>query len=158
MLVLIRHGQSSWNLENRFTGWWDVDLTEQGVQEAWAAGELMKAKGLDFDMTYTSFQSRAIKTLNLALTGATAATPCKVGFGSTPTTCVGTSINGLYNLPNAPFLERFLGDSARPRLSIGFGVNWNSPFGPLRIDVAKALLHDKGDDTKLVTFNVGTQF
>ncbi len=66
-LVLIRHGQSSWNLENRFTGWWDVDLTDQGVKEAWAAGELMRDKGLDFDMTYTSFQSRAIKTLNLAL-------------------------------------------------------------------------------------------
>ncbi|WP_066663548.1 MULTISPECIES: 2,3-diphosphoglycerate-dependent phosphoglycerate mutase [unclassified Sphingomonas] len=66
-LVLIRHGQSSWNLENRFTGWWDVDLTEQGVKEAWAAGELMRERGLDFDMTYTSFQSRAIKTLNLAL-------------------------------------------------------------------------------------------
>lgn len=66
-LVLIRHGQSAWNLENRFTGWWDVDLTEQGVKEAWAAGALMREKGLDFDMTYTSFQSRAIKTLNLAL-------------------------------------------------------------------------------------------
>ncbi|HEY0622404.1 2,3-diphosphoglycerate-dependent phosphoglycerate mutase [Sphingomonas sp.] len=66
-LVLIRHGQSAWNLENRFTGWWDVDLTEQGIREAWAAGELMKEKGLDFDLTFTSFQSRAIKTLNLAL-------------------------------------------------------------------------------------------
>ena len=57
-----------------------------------------------------------------------------------------------------PFLERFLGNSPKPRLSVGFGVNWNSPFGPLRIDVAKALLKQKGDDTKLVTFNVGTQF
>ena len=66
-LVLIRHGQSSWNLENRFTGWWDVNLTEQGEKEAWAAGELMKEKGLDFDLTFTSFQTRAIKTLNLAL-------------------------------------------------------------------------------------------
>ncbi len=66
-LVLIRHGQSAWNLENRFTGWWDVDLTELGTKEAWAAGELMKAKGLDFDLTFTSFQTRAIKTLNLAL-------------------------------------------------------------------------------------------
>ncbi|CAN5357132.1 2,3-diphosphoglycerate-dependent phosphoglycerate mutase [soil metagenome] len=66
-LVLIRHGQSVWNLENRFTGWWDVDLTEKGVGEAWAAGELMKAKGLDFDLTFTSFQTRAIKTLNLSL-------------------------------------------------------------------------------------------
>ena len=66
-LVLIRHGQSSWNLENRFTGWWDVDLTELGTREAWAAGEAMKAAGLDFDLTFTSFQTRAIKTLNLAL-------------------------------------------------------------------------------------------
>ena len=66
-LVLIRHGQSAWNLENRFTGWWDVDLTDQGRREAWAAGEAMKAAGLDFDQTFTSFQSRAIKTLNLAL-------------------------------------------------------------------------------------------
>lgn len=66
-LVLIRHGQSTWNLENRFTGWWDVDLTDKGTKEAWAAGELMKEKGLDFDLTFTSFQTRAIKTLNLAL-------------------------------------------------------------------------------------------
>ena len=66
-LVLIRHGQSSWNLENRFTGWWDVDVTEKGAAEARAAGEMMAAKGLDFDMTFTSLQTRAIKTLNLAL-------------------------------------------------------------------------------------------
>ena len=66
-LVLIRHGQSAWNLENRFTGWWDVDLTEKGVAEARAAGELIAAKGLDFDLCFTSLQSRAIKTLNLAL-------------------------------------------------------------------------------------------
>ncbi|WP_419827233.1 2,3-diphosphoglycerate-dependent phosphoglycerate mutase [Sphingomonas sp.] len=66
-LVLIRHGQSAWNLENRFTGWWDVTLTPQGEAEAKAAGELMAAKGLDFDRAFTSFQTRAIKTLNLAL-------------------------------------------------------------------------------------------
>jgi 2,3-bisphosphoglycerate-dependent phosphoglycerate mutase len=66
-LVLLRHGQSAWNLENRFTGWWDVDLTEQGVKEAWAAGEALRDKGYDFDQCFTSFQSRAIKTCNLAL-------------------------------------------------------------------------------------------
>jgi 2,3-bisphosphoglycerate-dependent phosphoglycerate mutase len=66
-LVLIRHGQSAWNLENRFTGWWDVDVTEKGAAEARAAGELMAARGLDFDRTFTSLQTRAIKTLNLAL-------------------------------------------------------------------------------------------
>ncbi|VXC71111.1 2,3-diphosphoglycerate-dependent phosphoglycerate mutase [Sphingomonas sp. 8AM] len=66
-LVLIRHGQSAWNLENRFTGWWDVDVTAKGAAEARAAGELMAARGLDFDQTFTSLQTRAIKTLNLAL-------------------------------------------------------------------------------------------
>jgi 2,3-bisphosphoglycerate-dependent phosphoglycerate mutase len=66
-LVLIRHGQSAWNLENRFTGWWDVNLTEKGIGEARAAGELMAAKGLDFDLCFTSLQTRAIKTLNIAL-------------------------------------------------------------------------------------------
>jgi len=66
-LVLIRHGQSAWNLENRFTGWWDVDVTEKGVAEARAAGALMRDKRLDFDCCFTSLQTRAIKTLNLAL-------------------------------------------------------------------------------------------
>ena len=56
------------------------------------------------------------------------------------------------------FKELFLGNSPKPRLSIGIGVNWVSPFGPLRIDLAKALLKQKGDDTKLFSFNVGTQF
>ncbi len=66
-LVLIRHGQSQWNLENRFTGWWDVDVTEKGAEEARAAGRLMRDKGLDFDACFTSLQTRAIKTLHLAL-------------------------------------------------------------------------------------------
>ena len=56
------------------------------------------------------------------------------------------------------FEERFLGDSWKPRVSVGIGVNWNSPFGPFRIDLARALLKQPGDDTKLFTFNVGTQF
>jgi 2,3-bisphosphoglycerate-dependent phosphoglycerate mutase len=66
-LVLLRHGQSAWNLENRFTGWWDVNLTDKGIAEAKAAGHAMAAAGLDFDMAFTSVQTRAIKTLNLAL-------------------------------------------------------------------------------------------
>jgi outer membrane protein insertion porin family len=58
----------------------------------------------------------------------------------------------------SPFREIFVGDTPKPRVSVGFGVNWNSPFGPFRIDVAKALVKAEGDDTKLITFNVGTQF
>ena len=66
-LVLLRHGQSQWNLENRFTGWWDVDLTELGVAEAKAAGALLAARGYDFDCCFTSLQTRAIRTLNFVL-------------------------------------------------------------------------------------------
>ncbi len=66
-LVLIRHGQSAWNLENRFTGWWDVDITSKGADEAKAAGELLAARNFDFDLCFTSLQTRAIKTLNIAL-------------------------------------------------------------------------------------------
>lgn len=66
-LILVRHGQSEWNLANRFTGWWDVALTEQGVAEAIAAGRLMHEKGLLPTVAFTSLQTRAIKTLHLAL-------------------------------------------------------------------------------------------
>jgi 2,3-bisphosphoglycerate-dependent phosphoglycerate mutase len=66
-LILIRHGQSKWNLANRFTGWWDVDLTEQGVAEAVAAGRLLADKGVLPTVAFTSLQTRAIKTLHLAL-------------------------------------------------------------------------------------------
>ena len=65
-------------------------------------------------------------------------------------TLQGTTIPG--------FKELFLGNTWKPRISIGIGVNWNSPFGPFRIDMAKAIIKDRGDDTKLFTFNVGTQF
>jgi outer membrane protein insertion porin family len=59
---------------------------------------------------------------------------------------------------NSGFKETFLGNSPKPRLSVGIGVNWVSPFGPLRIDIAKALLKQDGDETKFFSFNVGTQF
>ncbi len=62
-LVLIRHGESTWNLENRFTGWTDVDLTPTGVEQAKQAGRLLKEAGLDFDITYTSMLKRAVWTL-----------------------------------------------------------------------------------------------
>ena len=66
-LVLLRHGQSQWNLENRFTGWWDVDLSPAGVEEARAAGRQLRDKGLDFDCCFTSVLTRAIRTLHLVL-------------------------------------------------------------------------------------------
>ena len=66
-LVLIRHGESQWNKENRFTGWKDVDLSEKGVEEAHAAGKLLKAEGFEFDEAYTSVLRRAIRTLWITL-------------------------------------------------------------------------------------------
>ncbi|MGE0144068.1 MAG: 2,3-diphosphoglycerate-dependent phosphoglycerate mutase [Planctomycetota bacterium] len=66
-LVLLRHGQSQWNVDNRFTGWVDVDLTEQGRREAAAAGEAMRDAGHDFDVVHTSLLKRAIRTMWLAL-------------------------------------------------------------------------------------------
>ena len=66
-LVLLRHGESQWNLENRFTGWTDVDLTEKGREEAREAGRLLRTEGYDFDVAYTSVLKRAVRTLWIAL-------------------------------------------------------------------------------------------
>ena len=66
-VIFLRHGQSQWNLENRFTGWTDVPLSDKGVEEARAAGKLLKAEGFSFDAAYTSTLKRAIKTLWLVL-------------------------------------------------------------------------------------------
>ncbi len=66
-LVLLRHGQSLWNLENRFTGWTDVDLSDQGIHEAHQAGMLLKSEGYIFDIAYTSYLKRAIRTLWIVL-------------------------------------------------------------------------------------------
>lgn len=66
-VVLLRHGESVWNKENRFTGWTDVDLSQKGVVEAQEAGKILKTEGFTFDLAYTSVLKRAIKTLNIAL-------------------------------------------------------------------------------------------
>src|SRR3974390_3086268 len=66
-LVLLRHGESTWNKENRFTGWTDVDLSEKGVQEGIDAGIVLKKEGYEFDLAFTSVLKRAIKTLNVVL-------------------------------------------------------------------------------------------
>nr|WP_315457738.1 outer membrane protein assembly factor BamA [uncultured Sphingorhabdus sp.] len=78
--------------------------------------------------------------------------------GALQTSTTALNADGSARVPALRFEERFFGDTWKPRLSVGFGVNWNSPFGPFRIDIARALLKEPGDDTKLFTFNVGTQF
>ena len=96
---------------------------------------------------------------------ATAPLPTQqINAGSANTSCTQFNVNGVTgyadnSTQSAPgFKEFYLGDSPKPRLSIGIGVNWTSPFGPLRIDLAKAILKQKGDETKLFSFNVGTAF
>ena len=91
---------------------------------------------------------------------------CTVTTGTTSTTvrapsvgnCDTPAVGSTATYAGGAFEEEYLGDTLKPRLSVGFGVNWNSPFGPFRIDIAKALLKEPGDDNKLITFNVGTQF
>jgi outer membrane protein insertion porin family len=75
-----------------------------------------------------------------------------------PSIVTGTASCPTGTISAGGFQERYLGDTPKPRVSVGFGVNWNSPFGPFRIDIAKALIKAEGDDTKLITFNVGTAF
>ncbi|HUD93739.1 outer membrane protein assembly factor BamA [Sphingobium sp.] len=91
---------------------------------------------------------------------------CTVTTGTTSTSvrapsvgnCDTPAVGSTATYAGGAFEEEYLGDTLKPRLSVGFGVNWNSPFGPFRIDIAKALLKEPGDDNKLITFNVGTQF
>lgn len=96
--------------------------------------------------------------------GATApslrATTCSIGYSAVAGgACAGSETNTLaFDQAISPFKETYYGSSPTPRVSVGIGVNWTSPFGPLRIDLAKALVTQKGDDPKLITFNVGTQF
>jgi outer membrane protein insertion porin family len=78
--------------------------------------------------------------------------------GALQTSTTATNADGSARISALRFEERFYGDTWKPRMSVGFGVNWNSPFGPFRLDIARALLKEPGDDTKLFTFNVGTQF
>ena len=89
---------------------------------------------------------------------ATASSIVTVATNPTPPNPCVTGVNTAFGTTIPPFTEEFLGNTWKPRLAVGVGFNWNSPFGPFRIDFAKVLLKREGDDTKSFTFNVGTQF
>lgn len=89
-----------------------------------------------------------------SVTRGTSTTTTEAGGNAANPTCP----TGGTHLSGTGFVENYVGDTLKPRVSVGFGVNWNSPFGPFRIDIAKALLKEPGDDTQLISFNVGTQF
>ena len=87
-LVLLRHGESVWNKENRFTGWTDVDLSDRGLAEATEAGRLLRAGGYTFDIAFTSVLKRAIKTLGIALDTLDLTNPPVDATSATPGTLV----------------------------------------------------------------------
>ena len=115
-----------------------------------------------------TFQAQRASQAAVAATGTTPAVAAVIGGPLYYTGVIASGIplqdivalntDGSARTPVLDAQERFLGDSWKPRVSVGIGVNWNSPFGPFRIDLARALLKEPGDDTKLFTFNVGTQF
>ncbi|WP_339826341.1 outer membrane protein assembly factor BamA [uncultured Parasphingorhabdus sp.] len=110
----------------------------------------------------TDLQTQASSTVdsqgNASPTGLSAPLYLTTDATGAAATTFDATTNGVANSIATSYTEQFFGDTMSPRLSVGFGVNWNSPFGPFRIDIAKALLKEPGDDTKLFTFNVGTQF
>ncbi|UVO49259.1 outer membrane protein assembly factor BamA [Sphingomonas sp. SUN019] len=132
------------------------NITRPGLTAVFPDGVDASGNPIKLPLPQRDAQGRDLFAYQLA-NGGTATTTCAAGLPDATGAC-----NGI--IPNSPliaaqpFLERFLGDSPKPRLTVGIGANWNSPFGPLRIDVAKALIRQPGDDDKLITFNVGTQF
>ncbi|AHE57122.1 outer membrane protein assembly factor BamA [Sphingomonas sanxanigenens] len=121
------------------------DLDGDGTPDARDIGQLTDTAG------------QLLYTIPVGQVNAGSYTTCATGQ-IVSSSCVGDVANAAARNTISPFYEEFLGDTWKPRLSVGFGVNWNSPFGPFRIDIAKALLKQKGDDTRLFTFNIGTQF
>jgi outer membrane protein insertion porin family len=129
-----------------------------GARELGLRPSLFVDVGSVFDVTRPILQTAAQREV---LSDGTQGAPLYYVVDSTgklQTSTTAINADGSARVAALRFEERFLGDSWKPRLSVGFGVNWNSPFGPFRIDIARALLKQEGDDTKLFTFNVGTQF
>lgn len=132
--------------------------------DAGAVGMLRKPKLNNFlgycSVTTTVTDSGGTTTSTATTTeraSANQACPTADSSSTDATTGAVTAITSAYSSGSA-FVEEYVGATLKPRVSVGFGVNWNSPFGPFRIDIAKALVKQNGDDTKLITFNIGTQF
>ena len=105
---------------------------------------------------YTQIDSASLNASGACVTSATSVVTNAIN--PNPPSCLESANNTALSNNIGPFKEVFLGDTPSPRISVGIGINWNSPFGPLRIDIAKVLRKAPGDDTKTVSFNVGTQF
>jgi outer membrane protein insertion porin family len=112
------------------------------------------------------FPDGAIKFAQIDAAGPSGTNPCvptvvtevRVAINPNPPACLASANNAQISQTLQPFVEEFYGDTAKPRVAIGIGVNWNSPVGPLRLNFSYPLLKERGDDTKRFSFNVGTQF
>ena len=120
-------------------------------------GTFLATKNSSGQPLFTQIDAAEIKD-GVCTTTASSTTTSQTNTNATLPTCLNGNRNNTALGNYYSFMEDFLGDTWKPRVAIGIGVNWNSPFGPFRIDFSKVLLKRKGDDTKAFTFNVGTQF
>jgi outer membrane protein insertion porin family len=125
-------------------------------QSPWPNGTFIASRNDSGQALFTQIDTATTNTDGSC--NITAASTVTNDINPHPPACLTDAHNAPIGQTLPPFAEEYYGNSAMPRLSIGIGVNWNSPFGPLRIDVAYPILKRKGDDTKIVSFNVGTQF
>jgi outer membrane protein insertion porin family len=124
-------------------------------QSPWPNGTFLQSRNSSGQLLYTQIDAATNASGTCTVTASSTVTN---PVNPNPPACITTANNTPVGTTLPPFVEEYYGNSIKPRLSVGAGVNWNSPFGPLRIDFAYALLKKKGDQTKLFSFNVGTQF
>ena len=154
-LFLVRHGQSEWNLENRFTGWVDVDLSAQGKLEACKAGELIKEKEINFDFFYTSFQKRAIDTLKLIKT-----TMREKDINTIQAWQLNERHYGALTGLNKDQMRKKIGEKKVHEFRRSWNLapdplNKNNPYHPINIESYNSVPRDKIPDTESLedTFN-----
>ncbi len=132
---------------------WGVD-TPQLTESPLPDGLFIPQRNSDGLPVFTQINDAALNDMDLCV-----GTPVVVTNDVNPNPgCLASSANTAIGTQLPPFVEEFLGDTPSPRLAVGIGVNWNSPFGPFRIDLAHTFLKQRGDETKTLSFNVGTQF
>ena len=131
---------------------------QEGGPRTFPTGTFIATVNASGQALYTQIDAAAFDTSAIPVCRPSAVSTVTNAVNPTPPACLGNANNIAIGNTVPPFQEVFLGNSPKPRIAIGIGVNWNSPFGPFRIDFAKTLLKVAGDDTKSFTFNVGTQF
>ena len=147
-LVLLRHGESQWNLENRFTGWTDVDLTDRGIVEAESSGKILKSENFQFDLVYTSVLTRAIRTMEICLK-AMDIHDIPIEYDWRLNERHYGALTGL----NKDEMKKTLGEDKVLEFRRSWNVrpeplNRNNPYHPINIEIYKNIPKDKIPDTE----------